>query len=238
MGQTTGARRRMLVVDDERDIVDMLATYFTMQGFDVLRALSSEEALCRVNALAGADGVDIDVILLDVSMPGMDGLDLCRRLREAVSCPIIFLTARIEDADQIEGFVAGADDYVTKPFSLEVLSRRVAAHLEREKRHRSQTTVRFSGDVLIDYAKRTVRVGSEEVQLTRTEFDIVAMLSKNAGRVFDRNRIYEEVWGWDAAGDPTFVTEHIRRARKKLVSAGAPEKAIATVWGVGYKWTA
>lgn len=233
MGTGSGkwVARRMLVVDDEPDIVRMLSMYFSGRGYEVLEATSAPAAIECVEA-----AVWVDIVLLDVSMPGTDGLALCRLLRERLSCPIIFLTARIEDADQIDGFAAGADDYVTKPFSLAVLESRVRAHLARERRKTSRAAVRFEGNVVIDYAERTVTIAGNPCELTRTEYDIVALLSKNAGRVYDRARIYEEVWGWDAAGDPSIVTEHVRRARGKLAAAGAQGDVIATVWGVGYKW--
>lgn len=198
----------------------------------------------------------IDLALLDVNMPGMDGFELCRRIREHLACPIIFLTARVEDVDQLDGFAAGADDYVLKPFSLEVLGGRVRAHLAREERHeahdaaRSQS-VRIFSNITIDYAERTVEIalprGSSEgdgvpaavhLDLTRTEFDIIALLSKNPGRVYDRVNIYELVWGWDATGDPSIVREHVRRIRKKFAEAGAGEEVVETVWGVGYRWAA
>lgn len=130
---------RMLVVDDEVDIANMLAEYFRMEGYEVVCANSGAEALAAASA-----GVAPDIMLLDVNMPGMDGFEVCRRVREHLSCPIIFLTARIEDVDQLDGFAAGADDYVMKPFSLEVLGRRVAAHMAREGRVRErENAVRF-----------------------------------------------------------------------------------------------
>ncbi len=226
----------ILIVDDERAIASMLADYFSMEGYRTVTATSGEEALDRASG-------EIDVVLLDVNMPGMDGFEVCRRLREHMACPIIFLTARIEDVDQIDGFAAGADDYVLKPFSLEVLGRRVAAHLAREGRHRErEQSVRFFRGVTVDYGERLVVVGSgpdeRRVDLTRTEFDIVALLSKSPGRVFDRDLIYERVWGWDAVGDPSIVREHVRRVRKKLAAAGASQECIETVWGVGYRWSA
>lgn len=158
--------------------------------------------------------------------------------------------------DQLDGFAAGADDYVLKPFSLEVLGRRVAAHMAREGRARdrqSDGAVRFFGEMTIDYAQRIVEVhgagGNRDssaggdsnavtVDLTKLEFDIIALLSKRPGQVFDRDVIYERVWGWDAAGDPSQVREHIRRIRNKFTSAGIADDPIATVWGVGYKWVA
>ncbi len=229
-------RHTILIVDDERAIASMLADYFSMEGYRTVTATSGEEALDRASG-------EIDVVLLDVNMPGMDGFEVCRRLREHMACPIIFLTARIEDVDQIDGFAAGADDYVLKPFSLEVLGRRVAAHLAREGRHRErEQSVRFFRGVTVDYGERLVVVGSgpdeRRVDLTRTEFDIVALLSKSPGRVFDRDLIYERGWGWDAVGDPSIVREHVRRVRKKLAAAGASQECIETVWGVGYRWSA
>lgn len=238
-----GARMRMLVVDDEAAIADMLAEYFGMEGFEVTVAHDGPSAL---EAASSA----IDIMLLDVNMPGMDGFEVCRRVREHMSCPIIFLTARIEDVDQLDGFAAGADDYVLKPFSLEVLGRRVAAHMAREGRVRSNDqAVRFFRDITIDYGQRTVDVRRSEVDaaapddtvrvdFTKLEFDMVALLSKRPGQVFDRDAIYERVWGWEGAGDPSQVREHVRRIRKKFADAGVAENPIETVWGVGYKWVA
>ena len=228
---------RMLVVDDEAEIADMLAEYFTLEGFEVTCANSGSEALAVVSR-------GFDIILLDVNMPGMDGFEVCRRIREHLSCPIMFLTARIEDVDQLDGFAAGADDYVLKPFSLPVLGRRVAAHMAREGRsRRDDLAVRFFGELTIDYGKRSVEVRragepAVPVEFTRLEFDIVALLSKRGGQVFDRDAIYERVWGWDGTGDASLVREHIRRIRKKFQLAGVSADPIETVWGVGYKWVA
>lgn len=253
--------KRLLIVDDEPAIVHMLDGYFRMQGYETVCAHAAQEALAAVND-AVAHGRSIDLALLDVNMPGMDGFELCRRLREALSCPIIFLTARIEDTDQLDGFAAGADDYVLKPFSLDVLGGRVRAHLAREERRsvevRERSTRVFS-NITIDFAKRTVTVASTTaaaldisgsmgepgstpsptpLDLTRTEFDIIALLSKNPGRVYDRTQIYERVWNWDATGDPAIVREHVRRIRNKFAAAGAGDDVIETVWGVGYRWVA
>lgn len=235
----------MLVVDDEQAIADMLAQYFRMQDYDVVTANDGAKAFETISK-----GLAPDIVLLDVNMPGLDGFDVCRRMREHLSCPIIFLTARVEDVDQIDGFAAGADDYVLKPFSLEVLGRRVKAHVDREGRVRKrESAVRFFEGLTIDYAERTVEVHGKgghsgnqaegsPVDLTKLEFDIIAMLSKRPGQVFDRNSIYERVWGWDASGDPSQIREHVRRIRNKLADAGLEECPIETVWGVGYKWVA
>lgn len=254
---TVEARRSLLIVDDEPDILHMLDEFFTMEGYVTRCAPSAEEALHIVNELMGRDGggevrperdrtgardASIDLILLDVNMPGMDGFELCRRLRTCLSCPIIFLTARIEDVDQLDGFSAGADDYVLKPFSLEVLGGRVRAHLARDERLRGERprSVRVFPEVTIDYAERTVTVPATQatLDLTRTEFEIIAFLSKNPGRVYDRALLYERVWGWDATGDPSIVREHVHRIRRKLSEAGVQAELIETVWGVGYRWGA
>lgn len=222
-------KQKLLIVDDEQGIVDMMASYFS-HTYDVLTAYSGIEALKKI---AGQP----DLILLDINMPGMDGLTLCQKIREFVTCPILFLTARVESADKISGFQVGADDYIVKPFDLDELGARVAAHLRREQRHKSNTTVRFFGDLAIDYSARTVAVAGESVSLSKREFDIVELLSLNAGQVFDRERIYETVWGIDGDGNSDTVMEHIRKIRAKL-AVYTLHSYIDTVWGCGYKWNA
>lgn len=222
-------KQKLLIVDDEQGIVDMMASYFS-HTYDVLTAYSGIEALKKI---AGQP----DLILLDINMPGMDGLTLCQKIREFVTCPILFLTARVESADKINGFQVGADDYIVKPFDLDELGARVAAHLRRERRHKSNTTVRFFGDLAIDYSARTVAVAGESVSLSKREFDIVELLSLNAGQVFERERIYETVWGIDGDGNSDTVMEHIRKIRAKL-AVHTLHSYIDTVWGCGYKWNA
>lgn len=238
----------LLIVDDEAAIASMLDDYFRMEGYRTTVVTSGEDALAIARANRG--GADpLDLVLLDVNMPGLDGFETCRLIRELLSCPIIFLTARVEDADQLDGFAAGGDDYVLKPFSLQVLGSRVKAHLARESRRAddgNQARIRFEQGISIDFAARTVEVEAPAepgaapravpLDLTRTEFDIVALLSKKAGRVYDRAFIYEQVWGWSAEGDSSIVREHIRRIRKKFAEAGSSVDPIETVWGVGYRW--
>lgn len=219
---------RILIVDDERDIVDLLDRYFRRQGYQTLTALSGQEA---VRQAAGQP----DVILLDVNMPDMDGMEVCRRIRAFVACPIIFLTARIEDSDKVQGFAAGGDDYVVKPFSLDELGARVAAHIRRERRHFAAPQIRLDGDLSIDYTGRTVAFRGETIAFAPKEFDIIEFLSQNIGAVFTRERIYERVWGYDGEGDSAVVAEHVRRIRVKLAACGA-KPYIETVWGCGYKW--
>ena len=218
----------ILVVDDEKDVVALLRDNFTMLGYLVLTATGYDEAVEKA-----ARGPDI--ILLDVNMPGRDGLSVCRAIRRFVRCPILFLTARVTDADKIAGFAAGGDDYVTKPFSLDELGARVAAHLRREERPESQARVWFGGDVAVDYLEKAVYVRGERVPLAKKEYEIVELLSQNRGQVFDKERIYERCWGWDGEGSSSVVAEHIKRIRAKLMQAGV-QGQIETVWGVGYKW--
>ena len=220
-------RQRLLIVDDERGIVDMMAGYFAPQ-YDVLTACSGQEALQKVSS-------GPDLILLDINMPGLDGITVCREIREYVTCPILFLTARVESADKIDGFRAGADDYIVKPFDLDELGARIEAHLRREQRRQGSMTVRFFGELAVDYAARTVTVNGELVSLSKREFDIVELLSLNAGQVFDRERIYENVWVIDGEGNSDTIIEHIRKIRVKL-AAHTTHSHIETVWGCGYKW--
>ena len=215
-------RQKLLIVDDEQGIVEMMKSYFERQ-YDVLTAYNGREAMVRAAQKP-------DLILLDINMPGMDGLTVCQNIREYVSCPILFLTARVESSDKIIGFQAGADDYIVKPFDLDELAARVAAHLRRES-----GSVRFFGELAIDYSGRSVMVGGEQVSLSRKEFDIVELLSLNAGQVFDRERIYERVWGIDGDGNSDTVMEHVRKIRAKL-AGHTMHSYIDTVWGCGYKW--
>lgn len=168
-------------------------------------------------------------------MPNIDGLTVCETIRNYVNCPILFLTARVESADQIAGFQAGADDYIRKPFDLDELAARIAAHLRREQRRQNASIVRFFGDLAIDYTARTVTVQGEPVTLSRKEFDILELLSLHAGQVFDRERIYESIWGIDGEGSSDTVMEHIRKIRAKLAKHTC-SNYIETVWGCGYKW--
>lgn len=219
---------KILIVDDEKGIVDMLKRYFERQSFQVYTAYNGMEALKQAVC-------DPDIVLLDINMPEMDGLAVCQRIREFITCPILFLTARIESSDKIIGFQAGADDYIVKPFDLDELGARVAAHLRREQRRQDNRVVRFFGEITIDYAARTIAINGESVSMSKREFDIVELLSLNPGQVFDRERIYETVWGIDGAGNSDTVMEHIRKIRAKL-TAHTLHSYIETVWGCGYKW--
>ncbi len=219
---------KILIVEDEPDILNMLREYMETEGYDVLEAATGAQAI-------GAARHAPDLILLDVGLPDMDGLAVCRALRDHLPCPILFLTARVSEADKLQGFAAGGDDYILKPFSLRELGARVQAHLRREERAHNRTQIRFDRELVIDYGQRVLFVRGRSVALPKKEFDIVALLSTHPGQVFDRESIYERVWGLDGAGDSATVSEHVRRIRGRLDAAGCAPM-IETVWGVGYRW--
>lgn len=219
---------KILIADDEADIVSMLRSFFESKGYLVLSATNGAEALKQVERQP-------DIILLDINMPGLDGLEVCERIRDYVSCPILFLTARIEDTDKVKGFAVGGDDYIVKPFSLIELEARVRAHLRREARHNFEAQIKFSGELTIDYSERCLFFSGKRLGLAKKEFDIVELLSQNPGQVFDKERIYERIWGYDSEGDSSVVAEHIRRIRTKI-AAYTDRTYIETVWGCGYKW--
>lgn len=221
-------QHKILIVDDEPGVLSLLRDYFEINEYLVLTAADGEEAIKQAEH-------GPDIILLDINMPKMNGLEVCKRIREHITCPIIFLTARTEDMDKIIGFVSGGDDYVTKPFSMDELGARVMAHLRRENRRTVNTRVRFEEDLVIDYVAHKISSGDKEISLAKKEFEIIELLSANRGQVFDKERIYERLWGYDAEGDSAVIAEHIKRIRAKFKSAGAKEH-IETVWGVGYKW--
>lgn len=219
---------KILIVDDDTELLKMLKNYFEIKKYTVSTARNGAEGLKKAE-------LSPDIILLDVNMPQIDGIELCRRIRDKVSCPILFLTAKAEEQDRVNGLLSGGDDYILKPFSLKELEARITAHLKREERHRTKSAYRFCGELAVDYTAKTVQIGEEYLELTKLEYGIIEFLSMNPGFVFDKERIYEKVCGYDAEGDSRVVTELIRRIRKKLKEHTETEY-IETVWGMGYRW--
>lgn len=215
---------KILIADDDLELVKMLRTFFELRKYLVITAADGRETLKKVE-------IGPDIILLDINMPRIDGIEVCRRIRDKVSCPILFLTARVDEQDRVNGLMSGGDDYILKPFSLAELTARVEAHLRRESRIQQKISVRGFGDIVVDYAARTVSRNGQPIELSKVEFDIVELLSLHPGQVFSRETIYEQVRGFDGTADNAVVKEHIRRIRNKL---GA--QYIETVWGCGYKW--
>ena len=176
---------KILMVDDDKELLKMLSRYFTLKNYTIMIAENGIEALEKIS-------MNPDIILLDVNMPGMDGLEVCRRIRDTVSCPILFLTARVEEQDRVMGLLSGGDDYVLKPFSLKELDARIIAHLKREERLHRKTEQRFYGDLVIDYIRKTVQMKGQILVFTKLEYEIIEFLSMNPEIVFDKERIYEK----------------------------------------------
>jgi len=219
---------KILIADDEINILNLLKDYFEINGYEVITAQNGKQAVELVKQIP-------DIILLDINMPDMDGFSVCRTIREYVSCPILFLTARTEDCDKIKGFAFGGDDYIIKPFSIDELGARVSAHIRREHRNTSDSSVRFFGGLAVSYSAKSVSFKGEKIDFAKKEFEIIEFLSINSGQVFDKERIYEKIWGYDAEGNSSVIAEHIRRIRAKL-SYCNESYHIETVWGIGYRW--
>ena len=215
----------ILAVDDDADLRALLKTALERDGH-------------QVTALPGGAAVTAehcrwaDCILLDVMMPGENGFATCRRVRDLADCPILFLTAKNEEADVLTGLGLGGDDYLTKPFRVAELRARVAAHLRREGRT-PRTRLRRGG-LDFELGERAVYAGETPVRLTRGEYAICAHLATHPGQTFTKEQLYEAVFGFDGTGEDSAVTEHIKNIRAKLRAVG--ENPIETVWGVGYKW--
>lgn len=219
---------KILIIDDNIELLKMLKNFFEIKQYSIIMAENGLDALEKIKSAP-------DIILLDINMPKIDGLEVCRRIRDKISCPIIFLTAKAEEQDRVNGLLSGGDDYILKPFSLKELDARIAAHLKREERHKNKSEYRFQGELSIDYTEKKVQIENNYLDLTKLEYGIIEFLSMNPGQVFDRERIYEKVCGYDAEGDSRVITELIRRIRKKISQCTQTEY-IETVWGIGYRW--
>ena len=226
---TRGAptRPRALVVDDEPPLVDLVRSYLEREGFEVADAHDGERAVELARSF------DPQVIVLDLMLPGMDGLEACRRIRSFSDAYIVMLTARTEELDKIVGLSTGADDYITKPFSPRELVARVRAMLRRPRAEAAgEAAVRHVGDVQIDAAAREVTVRGEPVALTRLEFDLLETLAAQPRVVFTRRQLLDRIWGEDWFGDEHVVDVHVARLRRKLGEGG---DIVRTVRGVGFR---
>ncbi|HXR12138.1 MAG TPA: response regulator transcription factor [Gaiellaceae bacterium] len=220
----------VLVVDDEPIVRDVVARYLRRDGFTALEAEDGEGARRMI------EEHEPELVVLDVMLPGVDGLELCRWIRGRSSLPVILLTARGEEADRIVGLELGADDYVTKPFSPRELAARVRAVLRRSTASTTLTAERIAfGDVVLDGASRTVARAGEAVTLTAREFDLLWFLASHPGRVFSRDQLMDRVWGYSSAVDTGTVTVHMRRLREKIEGDPAHPRHLQTVWSVGYR---
>ena len=224
---------RILLVDDEHAVQKLLAFPLRKDGYEVVQAVDGREALARFGETT------FDLVVLDVMMPRLDGLEVCRRLRARSSVPIIMLTAKAEEIDKVLGLELGADDYITKPFSLREFRSRVKAVLRRadlrSNGDRSEEPL-VDREVRIDFGKRQVEVRGEPVKLTYVEFEILAILARHPGRVFSRTMLLERLWGDAAYRDPRTIDVHIRHLREKLETTPEDPHLIVTVRGAGYRF--
>lgn len=224
-------KQKILIVDDEEDIISFLKDALEEDEYEVFTAYSGTEAIEKIKLYP-------DLILLDIMMPDKNGYEVCNAIRDIVSCPIIFLTAKGEEQDIVKGLATGGDDYIQKPFSLKQLKARINAHLRRENRNLNtcdKANLYFK-NLSINLRNREVYCNSQQIILTKKEFDIIEFLSVNCGQVFSKEQIYEKIWGYDAEGDSASVAEHVKKVRQKLQKFDNEEEYIFTVWGVGYKW--
>jgi DNA-binding response OmpR family regulator len=223
----------ILLVDDEEAVQKLLTYPLERDGYRVVQARDGEEALARF-----ADG-SIDLVVLDLMLPRLDGLEVCRRLRARSMVPIIMLTARDDELDKVVGLEIGADDYITKPFSIREFRSRVRALLRRVAAQREEpadSDVIEAGDVRIDSAKRTVEVRGQQVQLTYVEFELLRTLASHPGRVYTRRMLLESLWGDANYRDPRTIDVHVRHMREKIEREPREPELILTVRGVGYRF--
>lgn len=224
---------KILIADDNQQITSILANYARKEGFEPLVALDGQQAL----ELFEQHEKNIDVVLLDVMMPKLDGFEVCRELRRRSMVPIIMVTARGEDFERIMGLDIGADDYILKPFSAGEVMARVRAILRRvQPREAEQQNLYSVGNLVIDLDKYLVTIGCADVTLTKKEVELLWTLAKNSSKVFSRENLLDSIWGYDYFGDSRTVDSHIKRLRAKVDKFEHEEWEIKTIWGVGYRF--
>jgi DNA-binding response OmpR family regulator len=224
-----GLSFKVLVVDDEAHIVELARLYLTREGYEVEGVGDGAQALARFGQ------VKPDLVILDIMLPGTDGLTICKEIRKQSQVPIIMLTARDEVTDKVVGLEVGADDYLTKPFHPQELVARAKALLRRARLEPDQPKLIRAGKLEVDLERHEVRLGSARVQLRPKEFDLLALLARHPGRVFQRSELLDLVWGYDFPGYTRTVDVHVQQLREKLAAAKISEPSIQTVWGVGYR---
>ena len=234
MPEPTGSKTRVMIVEDDPNVAEVIVRYLERDGFDVRWMTDGKEALEEA-----LDSLP-DLVVLDIMLPSLDGLEVCRRLRAKAPIPIIMLTALGEESDRVMGLELGADDYISKPFSPRELVARVRSVLRRAHGPLALSAPELSspltfGDLHLDIASRRVTVGDDEISLTAREFELLAFLAVHPRQVFSRDDLLENVWGY-SFGDRSTITVHVRRLREKIESDPANPRWIQTVWGVGYRF--
>ncbi|MCD8221720.1 MAG: response regulator transcription factor [Clostridiales bacterium] len=226
---------RILIIEDEVSIAELERDYLELSRFEVEIAEDGSQGLDR--ALHG----DFDLVILDLMLPGIDGFEVCRRIREAKNIPIIMISAKKEDIDKIRGLGMGADDYMTKPFSSSEMVARVKAHLARYERlvgsngQAANEVIEIRG-LKIDKTARRVWINGEEKNFTTKEFDLLTFLAQNPNHVYTKDQLFREIWDMESVGDIATVTVHIKKIREKIELNTAKPQYIETIWGVGYRF--
>ena len=216
---------KILAIDDELDMLILIKNILKKENHivDIHQTTTDVDE----NSLG-----KYDLVLLDVMMPEVDGISYCKKIRNKVDCPILFLTAKTMESDIVEGLLSGGDDYITKPFGVNELLARIDAHLRREQREKHSSL--NLGNIRFDLSANEVFVNENKINLTKSEYQISELLAKRKGQVFSREQIYERIFGFDGVGDSSAISEHVKNIRAKFQRVG--EIPIATVWGIGYKW--
>jgi two-component system response regulator ResD len=220
---------RVLVVDDEDHILELARLYLSREGYQIETVSDGAQALARFGQ------VKPDLVVLDIMLPNVDGLTICREIRKQSQVPIIMLTARDEVTDKVVGLELGADDYLTKPFHPQELVARAKALVRRARLEPDQPKLVRAGRLEVDLERHEVRCGESKVQLRPKEFDLLGLLARHPGRVFQRSELLDLVWGYDFPGYTRTVDVHVQQLREKLAQGGVSDPSIQTVWGVGYK---
>ena len=220
---------KLLLVEDDIEISQMLKSYLEAENYEVICAVDGEEACEKF------EKESYSLVLLDLMIPKISGMEVMQHIRTHSTVPIIIVSAKDTDADKTLGLGLGADDYITKPFSLRELEARIVTNIKREERHQQKTEYRFMDEMLIDYSEKIVAIAGHKMEFTKIEYQIIEFLSMHPGQVFDKERIYAQVCGYDAEGDSRTITELVRRIRKKIADYSEKEY-IETVWGIGYRW--
>ncbi|MCB5015955.1 response regulator transcription factor [Streptococcus mutans] len=216
---------RILVIDDDADILALIKNTLQLQNYLVKTFVSA-------NQVDRSKLADYDLILLDIMMPDVDGLSFCRDIRNLVDCPILFLTAKSQEADVVTGLSYGADDYICKPFGVQELLARVDAHLRRERREHHASLV--LEPIRFDLSAKRVTAKGKRLDLTKSEYEICELLAKRRGQVFSKDQLYDYLYAYEERGTPAAIAEHIKNIRAKFRTIGL--EPIETVWGIGYKW--
>ncbi len=226
---------KILVVDDEVDIVDFIGDYLTGEGYEIIGAYNGIEALGKMRESPA------DLVILDVMMPGLDGFEVCKKIRAESTVPILMVTAKDSDVDKVVGLEIGADDYIPKPFNPRELVARVKAILRRtyqqDYQPHDQTVALEYRDLSIDIQRRRATIGNKLLKLTMKEFDLLLFLMRHPGHVYSRDYLLDSVWGQDSFVGARTVDVHIRRLREQIETDASHPQYIKTVWGVGYKFT-